>query len=209
MTRIKICGNTEPVGVRTAIDLGVDLLGFIFSPSPREVAVETAAALLALVPSNVETVGVFVNESTDVIAAVLERCPLRAIQLYRPATPADHELGAEVIQVLRMPNDLPSLIRQTAGDRVLLDTFQAGFAGGGSGRTWDWRLPDGLPAGVRVIASGGLRPANVGEAITSLRPWGVDVASGVEREPGIKDPEKLAKFVDAVRRADATLAVSA
>jgi len=202
MTRIKVCGNTEPDGVRVALELGVDLLGFIFTRSPRRVSVEQAQSLLDGVPETIEWVGVFIDEPAEVIAPIVEACRLSAVQLYRSPTSADRGLGVRLLPAVRLRSaEEASRLRFEADDRPLLDTWRE-EALGGTGRTWDWTLAESLARRYPVIISGGLRPENVGAAIRQLHPWGVDVSSGIELAPGIKDLGKLEWFVRAVREAD-------
>ncbi len=202
MTRIKVCGNTEPDGVRFAVELGVDLLGFIFTRSPRRVSIEQAQALMADVPNGIERVGVFIDEPPEVIAPVVEACRLSAVQLYREPMSADRAMGVAILPAVRLRSaEEASRLRFEAGDRPLLDTWRED-ALGGTGRTWDWTLAESLARRYPVIISGGLRPENVGAAIRQLHPWGVDVSSGIELAPGIKDLGKLEWFVRAVREAD-------
>ncbi len=206
MTHIKICGNTEADGVRLAASLGVDLLGFIFTRSPRRVSIEQAQALIAGVPERIGRVGVFIDEPVDQIARTIEACGLTAVQLYRAPTAADRALPVPLLPVVRLrtPGEAAE-VRFAPTDRPLLDTY-APDAIGGTGKTWDWTLAESLARHYPVIISGGLRPENVGAAIRQLRPWGVDVASGVELQPGVKDLARLEWFVRAVRETDAATA---
>lgn len=205
MTRIKICGNTRKEDVDLAVELRVDLLGFIFGPSKRQIDVERARQLVTDVPDAIERVGVFVHEPAEVIARAVDACGLTAVQIYRPITPEDRRLGVTLLPALRVRNgeDLDALSFEST-DRPLLDTWASESAGGGTGQTWDWGKASGLARRYPVLVSGGLTPANVGDAVDRLRPWGVDVCSGVEAEPGRKDPDKLRAFVAAVRRVDRT-----
>jgi phosphoribosylanthranilate isomerase len=205
VTRIKVCGNTELEGVRAAVGLGVDLLGFIFTRSPRRVTVEQARALVAEVPESIVRVGVFIDEPTEQIAAVARACSLNAIQLYREPTPEDRALGLQLLPALRLRPGEDGGARLQPGDHPLLDTFVPD-AIGGTGKTWDWSLAETLAQRYPVLVSGGLNASNVAAAIERLKPWGVDVSSGVERSPGIKDPSRLRTFVAAVRAADAASA---
>lgn len=198
MTRIKVCGNTEAEGIRAAVELGVDLLGFIFTRSLRRVTVEQARALIADVPESIARVGVFIDEPTDEIAAVAEACGLSAIQLYRPPTPEDRALGLLMLPALRLRGGVDGSVKLEPGDHPLLDTFVPD-AIGGTGKTWDWSLADSLARRYPVIVSGGLNAENVGAAVNRLKPWGVDVSSSVERSPGVKDPARLRAFLEAVR----------
>jgi phosphoribosylanthranilate isomerase len=202
MTRIKICGNTRSEDVELAAELGADLLGFIFTRSKRQVGVDDARTLMADLPATIERVGVFVDEPASEIARVVEACSLTAIQVYRPLTPEDRAIGVLVLPAVRVRegDDLRGL-RFEEGDHPLLDTWAADTVGG-TGRRWNW--PDAIPLARRyeIAVSGGLRSDNVGQAVTQVKPWAVDVCSGVEREPGLKDPAKLRAFVEAVREAD-------
>jgi len=206
MTHIKICGNTEPDGVRLAVSLGVDLLGFIFTRSPRRVTVEQAQALIAGVPEHIGRVGVFIDEPVEEIASTVEACELSAVQLYRTPTAADRQLPVPLLPVVRLrtPDDASDL-QFAPTDKPLLDTYLPDVIGG-TGRTWDWTLAEPLVGRYPVIISGGLRPENVGAAIRQLRPWGVDVASGVELLPGVKDLARLEWFVRVVRETDSAAA---
>ena len=203
MTRIKICGNTRKEDVDLAVELRVDLLGFIFGPSKRQIDVERARQLVTDVPGTIERVGVFVHEPADVIEKAIDACGLTAVQIYRPITPDDRRLGVTLLPALRVRNgeDLDALNFEST-DRPLLDTWASESAGGGTGQTWDWGKASRLARRYPILVSGGLTPGNVGDAVERLRPWGVDVCSGVEAEPGHKDPEKLRAFVAAVRRVD-------
>lgn len=203
MTRIKICGNTRKEDVDLAVELGVDLLGFIFGPSKRQIGVAEARELVADIPDGIERVGVFVSEPTDVIAKAVDACGLTAVQIYRPITAQDRQLGVSLIPALRVRNgeDLDEL-RFDANDRPLLDTWAADTAAGGTGQTWDWTKAAGLARRYPILVSGGLNPRNVGDAVNRVRPWGVDVCSGVEEEPRHKDHQKLRDFVAAVREVD-------
>lgn len=201
MTKIKICGNTRKEDVDLAVELGVDLLGFIFGPSKRHIDVEQARQLVGDVPDAVERVGVFVSEPVEVIGQAVEACGLTAVQIYRPITPQDRELGVTLLPALRVRNgeDLDAL-RFEPRDHPLLDTWASDTTGGGTGQTWDWGQASRLARRYPILVSGGLTPSNVGDAVDRLRPWGVDVCSGVEAEPGRKDPDKLRAFVSAVRK---------
>jgi phosphoribosylanthranilate isomerase len=192
--------------VRLAVSLGVDLLGFIFTRSPRRVTVEQAQALIAGVPEHIGRVGVFIDEPVEEIASTVEACELSAVQLYRSPTAADRQLPVPLLPVVRLrtPEDAADL-QFAPTDKPLLDTYLPDVIGG-TGRTWDWTLAEPLVGRYPVIISGGLRPENVGAAIRQLRPWGVDVASGVELLPGVKDLARLEWFVRVVRETDSAAA---
>ena len=203
MTKIKICGNTRKEDVDLAVELGVDLLGFIFGPSKRQIDIMRAKTLVADVPDGIERVGVFVEESPATIREAIDACGLTAVQIYRPISSEDRQLGVTLMPALRVRNgeDLDGLRFETT-DRPLLDTWASETTGGGTGRTWEWTKAAGLARRYPIIVSGGLNPSNVADAVERLGPWGVDVCSGVEAEPGRKDHTKLRAFVVAVRRAD-------
>lgn len=203
MTKIKICGNTRAADVAVALELGVDLVGFIFTRSKRQITIDEGEVLATQVPEEIDRVGVFIDEPTSLIAEAVERCRLSAVQIYRPVSPADRALGVSLLPAFRVGNGDP--IREaTFGptDHPLLDTWASDTAGGGTGQPWNWEEASALARQQSIIVSGGLTAENVGEAIRRLKPWGVDVCSGVEAEPGRKDPAKLRAFVEAVRAVD-------
>ena len=202
MTKIKVCGNTRSQDVALALELGVDLLGFILTRSPRQISIDDACALTAGIPEGVERVGVFIDEPTVEIARAIERCGLTAVQVYRPLTEEDRRLGVTLLPARRIREGEP--VREDGfepSDHPVLDSYRRDLDGGGTGQTWDWRLAERVAGRYPIIVSGGLTPANVAAAIARLHPWGVDVGSGVEAEPGKKDPAKLQAFVAAVRSA--------
>lgn len=203
MTRIKVCGNTRKEDVDLAVELGVELLGFIFGPSKRHIDVHQAHRLVTDIPDNIERVGVFVHEPADVIVEAVKACGLSAVQIYRPITPEDRQLGVTLLPALRVRNgeDLDALAFEPQ-DHPLLDTWASETAGGGTGQAWDWGKASRLARRYPILVSGGLTPSNVRTAVDRLRPWGVDVCSGVEAEPGRKDHDKLRAFVAAVREVD-------
>ena len=210
MTRVKICGITRIEDAELAIAHGAWALGFIlWPPSKRFADPAVAAGIARAVRRRVETVGVFVDQPLDEIAGHVDVLGLTHVQLHGHEGPAfctavAQRTGAKVIKAGRIghASDLRDLERFHT-DFHLLDTAKAGSYGG-TGTTWDWSLAAQRRSKIPAILSGGLTGENVGEAIAALRPWGVDVASGVEAEPGIKDPAKLAAFFDAVEAAHVT-----
>jgi len=211
-TRIKICGITNAEDARTAADYGADLLGFIFvAASKRYVGDDaTVRRLLDAVPPAVWRVGVF--DAAEPLPASANL--LHGIQYYRPL-PDDSRSPFSADRPVPFPirayrvKDESSLreIEADASPRsmILLDTYSAG-ALGGTGHTFDWELAKQAKAfGLPIILAGGLTPENVGEAVAAVRPYAVDVASGVEAAPGRKDHDKLRRFIDAVREADRSL----
>lgn len=214
-TRIKICGLTRDDDVRAAVSAGVDAIGLVFyGASPRYVTPEAASGLMMLVPPFVSTVGLFVNADTEQVAAVIERAPISLLQFHGDETVAQCAAIAErvnkpFLKAVRVgPNvrsaDLLELDRscRAASDLfagLLLDAFADGY--GGSGKVFDWSLiPEKLAP--RVVLSGGLSAQNAIEAVTNVRPWAVDVSSGVEMSKGVKDAAKIDAFVRQIRLAD-------
>jgi phosphoribosylanthranilate isomerase len=219
MTWVKICGNTSLPDAQLAIEYGADALGFVFAESRRRVTPAHVATISPHLPQNVERVGVFYSRDAAEIASVVEQAGLTAAQLHGGldlslVEQLRHRLGKEfgLIQTLhwvigtdsaqRLKEELREIAVSGLIDRVLVDS-KVGSAGGGTGVSFDWKaarsvFEEAAPR-LRIIAAGGLRPENVGEAIRELSPWGVDVASGVEAGPGEKDPEKLRAFLQAAK----------
>jgi len=218
-TRIKICGITRLDDLRAAVDAGADALGFVFYPkSPRYVTPEQAAELCAALPPFVSAVALFVNPTLDEVKAVAERMPLSLIQFHGDETPQQcAELAAAVarpfVRAFRVrPDTQPGeLLEYERAYRaaspwfasLLLDTWVDAY--GGAGKVFDWSL---IPkeCAPRVVLSGGLNVQNATDATVRVRPFAVDVSSGVEAQKGIKDARKIAEFIGAVRAADATIA---
>ena len=207
-TRIKICGITREEDLATAVVAGADALGFVFyAPSPRYVTPQRAAQLMSNVPAFVTRVGLFVNESAEQVGAALAQAPLDLLQFHGDEDAAFcSQFGRPWIKAARVrPGfdllEYASTFAGTSGvSGLLLDADVEGYGGGG--RTFDWSLiPQSLP--LPVILSGGLNPGNVAEAIRAVRPWAVDVSSGVEAARGIKDAQKITEFIAGVRDADA------
>ncbi|WP_035358970.1 phosphoribosylanthranilate isomerase [Edaphobacter aggregans] len=216
---IKICGNTNLEDVQLAVELGADALGFVFAESRRQVTAEQVARISPHLPSNVERVGVFDSRDAEEIAGIVREAGLTAVQLH---SGLDLGLAGRLRELLGDGTGLIQTLHWTVGadngdplgfglrriasaglmDRVLIDS-RVGVAGGGTGVAFDWRAARAVlvenAGDLRVIAAGGLRPENVAEAIRKLRPWGVDVVSGVETAPGRKDPERLAAFLRIAR----------
>lgn len=206
-TRVKVCGIREDMGARAAVDSGADALGFVFvRSSPRYIAPEEAASLVAGLPALVSSVGVFMDQSAEAIGEVLETCPTTYTQLHGSE---DEELAGEVgpylIKAVRFdPATIERELERWEGvddvDAILIDGPSAG-----SGEPFDWAVLSPVVRGLTkpLFLAGGLTPENVGDAVRAVRPFAVDVSSGVERERGVKDPALIARFCAAVRRADA------
>ncbi|WP_153145969.1 phosphoribosylanthranilate isomerase [Dechloromonas sp. H13] len=206
-TRIKICGLTREEDVDAAVAAGADAVGFVlYPPSPRYVTPQRAAELARRVPPFVDVVGLFVNEAPDTVRAVCDVVPVSLLQFHGDETAAYcRQFSRPWLRAARVrPGlDLVEFARAFPDARgLLLDAFVEGYGGGG--HVFDWTLiPPGLPA--FLVLSGGLTAANVGDAIRHVRPVAVDVSSGVEMGKGIKDHQKIAAFVAAVRKVDESL----
>lgn len=210
---VKICGNTSLADAQLAVDAGADAVGFVLAPSPRQVTVGEAASICRHLPPMVEKIGVFVNAALEDIYVAVRSSNLTGVQLHFNAAPdlpemLHQRLGPQ-LKVLRVVHFEPGFagpIRELAQDlhthAILIDSRTA-TAAGGTGIPFNWVQARtelfGQPGSPRLIAAGGLNPANVADAIRILQPWGVDVVSGVESAPGRKDPIKLREFLTAAR----------
>lgn len=204
-TRVKICGITCPEDGLAAARAGAHAIGLVFHPaSPRYVSVAQAQAVVAALPPLVSVVGLFVDAGRERIADVLSRVPLDLVQ-FHGAEPADEcqSYGRRYLKALHVREGV-DLAAQAAAYHdaagLLLDAFVPGVPGG-SGRTFDWAaVPAGLPR--PLLLAGGLDAGNVAAAVRRVRPWAVDVSSGVESAPGIKDAGRIEAFMQAVRQVD-------
>lgn len=200
--RIKLCGFTRPEDVRTALDLGVDLIGLNLARGPRRIDLDRAAALARLVPPGTQAVALFVDADEATILTALTRTRCTVVQLHGDEPPELAErlrARVPVIKAFRIGSaaDLARL-RGYPADAVLLDAAVAG-SHGGTGVAWDHRWLAGVALDVPVFLAGGLHPGNVAAAARTVHPWAVDAASGVESAPGIKDPALMTAFVRALR----------
>ena len=208
MTRIKICGITREQDVSSVAEYGADALGLVFyEKSPRHVSVQLAAQLARSVPPFLTVVGLFVNPSVDYVREVLAKVPLDVLQFHGEEEPQFcRQFGKPYLKAIRVKPglDLVECAARYAGAQgLLLDAFVEGTQGG-TGESFDWALiPHDLP--LPVILSGGLRAGNVAAAIRQVRPYSVDVSSGVEAAKGIKDAAKIAAFVNEVKNVDLQL----
>ncbi|MFG3438181.1 phosphoribosylanthranilate isomerase [Nonomuraea sp. NPDC047897] len=194
---VKICGLSEPEHVTAAVEAGADAIGFVLTDSPRRIAPDRAAALAALVPGHVLTVGVFRGEDPATVRAAAVAAGVRAVQLHGRHPHADFTALKDLGRTLVRAVDSSADLRCGAFDEDLLivDAPRPG-----SGLPWDWAAVRGRPTG-RWMLAGGLSPANVAEAVAAAAPWGVDVSSGVEVAPGVKDSALIRSFLEQARRA--------
>jgi phosphoribosylanthranilate isomerase len=208
-TRIKVCGLTRSEDVAAAVAAGADAVGFIcYEQSPRYVAPDVLGELARCLPAFVAPVLLFVNASAAMVETALARIPNALLQFHGDEKAADCErFRRPYIRAVRMDGGTDLLDCEhsfSSASALLVDAPAAGFGGGGV--TFDWsRLPPAPARGKPLILAGGLKDTNVTKAIQQVRPFAVDVSSGVERAPGIKDAERIRRFVAAVRAADAEL----
>ena len=197
MVRVKICGITTVGDARQAIEAGADALGLVFAASARRVSQKQALRISGTIGPWISLVGVFVDEDPRTVKQIAEKCRLSAVQLHGNESPEDVKKlwPLRVIKAIRV-SDKEDLIavRRYNPDAYLIDAKVSG-AQGGTGRRFPWRLVEGKRFCAPLIVSGGLDPSNVREAVKRLSPYGVDVSSGVERSPGIKDPKKVRSFI--------------
>jgi phosphoribosylanthranilate isomerase len=199
---VKICGITSEEDALLAVAMGADAVGFNFVPSsPRFLAVARAADIVRRLPPEILTVGVFRDEAPARVVELVHQARVRAAQLHGHESAEDSRWVRERVPLLikAFPGGDRELANAASygADAVLVDS-----ASPGSGEVFDWSLAEGAPSGLRLVLAGGLTPDNVAEAIDRVRPWGVDVASGVESEPGIKDPTKVRLFVTNAKAAE-------
>ena len=219
MTWIKICGITSLEDASVAADAGANAVGFVFyKQSPRNIDPEKVREIVGQLPSEVEKVGVFVDESPERIIAVAERAELTALQLHVGSSFGGHgqqgwRFGNRKIYLALPAAEFLDAGAQWVGSNQRSTVISAIFLDsgtseqpGGTGKAFDWQkaalLVEAMTKTANVVVAGGLNPLNVAEAIRILKPWGVDVASGVEATPGKKDPKKVRAFIAAVRRTE-------
>jgi phosphoribosylanthranilate isomerase len=216
---IKICGNTSLADALLAAEAGADAVGFVFAPSPRRVTTSEVAAIIPHLPATVEKIGVFVDAKLEEIASTVRACGLTGVQLHfdaEPDLPAKlHERLGRDVRILRVVHfsaetaavhaeRIAEHARNAHVGAVLVDSRTA-LAAGGTGMTFDWaeaRKTIFEDAGtLKLVAAGGLTPANVADAIAALHPWGVDAVSGIEAAPGRKNPAKVREFITRAKTA--------
>ncbi|RRA48059.1 phosphoribosylanthranilate isomerase [Acidipila sp. EB88] len=235
---VKVCGTTSLEDARLAVDAGADALGFVFTASPRQVAPSEVRAITMQLPTAIERYGVFVHPSFEQVVATVDEANLSGVQLHATDDPTlaprlrEHYAALQatgrrrlaLVRVLHLDpqaatqdvleEQLAALHPDHAGhvvDAILIDSRTA-VAMGGTGLRFDWAEASGsfLRAAphLRLVVAGGLNPENVAEAIATLRPWGVDVVTGVEAAPGRKDPRKVRAFVERARAAARAMAAT-
>jgi len=201
---VKICGTTNEDDALLAVAMGADAVGFVLAPSRRQIPPVRAGDIAKRLPSHILTVGVFRNEAPKRVVELVNRHGITAAQLHGAESATDTQwIKERVPRVIKaFPAGTPQLgqAEEWGSNPILLDAPTPG-----SGETFDWRLTEQVPDSLRFILAGGLGPDNVADAIETVRPWGVDVASGVERAPGRKDPVALRSFITAAREAGALL----
>lgn len=198
---VKICGTTNEDDALLSVALGADLLGFVFAPSPRQVAAQVAADIVKRLPPEIVAVGVFRDEAPKRVVDVAHRSGMRAVQLHgRETAEQTRWIRQRVPLVIKAFPAGDAKVAQAldyGADIVLLDGLHPG-----SGEVWDRSLADQVPPGPRTMVAGGLDATNVAGVIARTGCWGVDVSSGVEKAPGVKDPVKLRAFIAAAKSAD-------
>jgi phosphoribosylanthranilate isomerase len=207
--QVKVCGITRITDAALAVELGASAVGFIFWPtSPRFIDPFRARAIAKTLPAFVTPVGVFVDQPLEYVEGVASLVRLGAVQLHGSET-AEYcrQVTRPVIKAIPEPFDLSRLDGMSLQITLLLDVHDPARRGG-TGRTVDWSAASRIAATRRAILSGGLNPANIAKAIATVQPYGIDVSSGVESSPGIKDESKLKAFFDALRGASTQKAIS-
>ena len=191
---VKVCGTTSEEDALLAVAMGADAVGFIFAPSPRQVAPRLVNDIVRRLPPEIMTVGVFRDEAPERVIEIVQKTGLRAAQLHGHESPEQTALVQAkvpiVFKVFAAGDMAVRQARQCRAAAVMIDS-----PGGGSGMVFDWSLAEDVPGGLKLILAGGLGPENVADAIHTVHPWGVDACSGLEASPGKKDPRKLRAFI--------------
>ncbi|MCK4908367.1 MAG: phosphoribosylanthranilate isomerase [Planctomycetes bacterium] len=201
MTLVKICGLTNRQDALAAVDYGADMLGFVFTRSVRQISPAKAAEIIKVLPENIITVGVFVNEPAGQLEDIARRCHLSLAQLHGSETRQyTRKLSVPFIKAFRAADKgVLGTIADFCVETFILDAYDPGQAGG-TGKRVDWQIAAKAAKLGRVILAGGLNPENVTEAIKTVNPYGVDISSGIEISPGQKDHGKMRKFITEVKR---------
>jgi len=206
MTRIKVCGITNWEDAQAAVEFGANALGFIFAESPRRMRPDDARRIVERLPPFVATVAVFVDEELEAIRNCMDQTCCTAVQLHGQEPPFYIEAlrNWTIVKAIRVRSaaDIDGLVPYGEANAFLLDTYVPGKPGG-TGVPFDWKMLSAVRFKKPVILAGGLTPDNLAAALTTVRPYGVDVVSGVETKPGKKDREKMRRFIQIVRAFDA------
>jgi len=192
---VKICGTTNESDALLAVALGADAVGFVFAPSPRQIAPQIARDIARRLPPEILTIGVFRDQSPQHVVETVNSMGLRGAQLHGHESPGEARWVAErvpfTIKAFSIGDHLLAKVDEYPVNAILIDSHTPG-----SGNVFDWSLVEQLPLDRRLILAGGLTPENVAEAIERVNPWGVDVVSGVESVPGKKDPIRMRYFIN-------------
>lgn len=197
---VKVCGTTSEEDALLTVAMGADALGFIFAPSPRQVAPGLVRDIVKRLPPETLTVGVFRDEAPERVVEIVRATGLKAAQLHGHESPEQtRQVRSQIPVVFKVFSAGDASVRRArdhGADAVMVDNRS-----GGTGQVFDWRLAEDVPGGVRLVLAGGLGPDNVADAIRTVHPWGVDACTMLESSPGRKDARKVRAFVAAVRAA--------
>jgi phosphoribosylanthranilate isomerase len=202
MVKVKVCGTTNVEDALAAVELGADALGFVLAPSPRQVTRQQVAEIVAKLPPFICKVGVFVDSSLQEVTETLQSCGLDLAQLHGSESPGVCQaLFPRVIKAFRVKDEsVLDLLPQYKASAYLLDSHHETLRGG-TGRSFNWEIARKATQHGRIVLSGGLTPVNVRQAIAEVQPFAIDVSSGVESRPGVKDHAKLRAFLEAAKNA--------
>jgi phosphoribosylanthranilate isomerase len=198
---VKICGTTSEEDALLSVAMGADAVGFVLAPSPRQITAETVSDIVKRLPPEILTVAVFRNETRNRVVNIALKTGVRAVQLHgfeKAEDIAYIKSKLPLVVIKAFSASAPDVVSadEYGADMILLDAPRPG-----SGQVFDWALAELVPPGLKTILGGGLTPDNVAEAIETVKPWGVDVVSGVEASPGIKDSRKLRAFIENAKNA--------
>lgn len=204
---MKICGITNEDDALFAVAMGADAVGFVFAPSPRQISAGMAREIVRRLPEEVLTVGVFRDQAVQQVIHIAQEARLSAVQLHGHETPEQADEIRPYVKALIVAfaagDPMLARVDEFGADAILIDSHSPG-----SGKVFDWSLAEGAPSNRRLILAGGLTPGNVAVGINEVKPWGVDVSSGVERDDAVgrKDPLKVRAFISQAKKAGAALA---
>ncbi len=198
---VKICGTTNEEDALLCLAMGADAIGFVFAPSVRQVTANHVSQIVRRLPADSLTIGVFKDESVEMIKATIQECSLKGVQIHGDLSPQEFSQVNDMVDfsiraISATTTGQIFASRHYQADAILLDSNAPG-----SGQVFDWETVEGTDYGSKIIVAGGLNPHNVAQAIRILNPWGVDAVSGLEASPGRKDPRKVRAFVKNAREA--------